>query len=271
MHGSESVITVAGLTAFLLPRWRRRRGAAAPSPSQAHFRASGSPRSEGDRSGGRVPALQFLQCHSPACPGDPCSLCAGEACRSCIRARTAMPGAAMRRQSFQRRFAMPDRQVDLSRLEGNALARWYRRSPQEIEQERLGARNQAYDAFFTPTRLGQVDRPAAANSSAPNGVADCIGCHGRIPPPFSFPFPIDGFPIFREGSSRPPSKPPGRDRKQCDLQYASDTDICVGQIDEKSKAVCHESAADRLAHCLRYGEVDIPALKTFPGGRRKWR
>lgn len=166
---------------------------------------------------------------------------------------------------------MPDRQVDPARLEGHALARWYRRSPQEIEQERLGARNQAYDAFFTPTRLGQVDRPAAANSSAPNGVADCIGCHGRIPPPFSFPFPIDGFPIFREGSSRPPSKPPERDRKQCDLQYASDTDICVGQIDEKSKAVCHESAADRLAHCLRYGEVDIPALKTFPGGRRKWR
>ena len=56
--------------------------------------------------------------------------------------------------------------------------RWrvgYRRSPQEIEQERQVFRNQTFVAFFAPTRLGQVDRIFAANTSAPNGVADCIG------------------------------------------------------------------------------------------------
>ena len=157
---------------------------------------------------------------------------------------------------------MPDRQVDPSRLEGDALARWYRRSPQEIEQERMGARTQAYDAFFAPARIGQVGRPTAANSSAPNGIADCIGCHGRIPPPFSFPFPIDGFPIFREGSSRPPSKPPERDRKQCEMQDQRDREACGLQPNSAAKRGCHESASARYAHCLKTGEVGWPNLFT---------
>lgn len=38
--------------------------------------------------------------------------------------------------------------VDPASLEGDALARWYLRSPQEIEQERHAAEAQRYDAFF---------------------------------------------------------------------------------------------------------------------------
>ena len=157
--------------------------------------------------------------------------------------------------------------VALSRARGEAIeAETPGRGPyrRQTGLDWLAGRGRIGDAARTAgERYGQAWRRARMEPSIPSSL--------DIQPPFSFPFPIDGFPIFREGSSRPPSKPPERDRKQCDLQYASDTDICVGQIDEKSKAVCHESAADRLAHCLRYGEVDIPALKTFPGGRRKWR
>ena len=45
---------------------------------------------------------------------------------------------------------MPDKLIDPSRLEGDALARWYRRSPQEIEQEREDHAEQLYQAFFRP-------------------------------------------------------------------------------------------------------------------------
>ena len=117
-------------------------------------------------------------------------------------------------------------------------------------------------------QIGLVPRKAATSVA---GITDCVGCHGRAPPLFPFPVPFrpGGFPVFREGSPQPPSKPPERDRKQCDLQYEFDTDICTGQVKAESKAVCHESAAERLAHCLRFGGVDTPALRTFPRGRRK--
>ena len=38
--------------------------------------------------------------------------------------------------------------IDPSRLQGEALNRWYLRSPGEIEQERRAAQAQNYDAFF---------------------------------------------------------------------------------------------------------------------------
>ncbi|MFN9848330.1 MAG: hypothetical protein ACK56C_08160 [Alphaproteobacteria bacterium] len=162
---------------------------------------------------------------------------------------------------------MPDKLIDPSRLEGDALARWYRRSPQEVEREREMASRRAYDAFFVRDGASAFGQLMAKTTSGPEAIADCVGCHGRAPPMFPFPFRPGGFPVFREGTPQPPSKPPERDRKQCDLQYEFDTDICTGQVNEESKAVCHESAAKRLAHCLRYGEVDTPALNTFPRGR----
>ena len=157
---------------------------------------------------------------------------------------------------------MPARQVDPARLEGDALARWYRRSPQEIEQERERARKLAYDAFFSPIGSTRVDRPLAANGTAPNGVADCVGCHGRIPPSVPFPFPKGGAPVLREGSSRPPSKPPERDRKQCEIQDQRDRQTCGLQPNSAAKRGCHESASARYAHCLKTGEVGWPSLFT---------
>jgi hypothetical protein len=43
---------------------------------------------------------------------------------------------------------MPDSPVDPASLEGDALARWYQRSPWEVEQERQTSSAQRYDDFF---------------------------------------------------------------------------------------------------------------------------
>jgi len=40
-------------------------------------------------------------------------------------------------------------QIDPARLDGDALTRWYLRSPADIEQERQAAAAQAYDNFFS--------------------------------------------------------------------------------------------------------------------------
>lgn len=42
---------------------------------------------------------------------------------------------------------MPERQIDPARLEGEALRRWYLRSPQDIEQERQAVAAQRHDGF----------------------------------------------------------------------------------------------------------------------------
>ncbi len=39
-------------------------------------------------------------------------------------------------------------QIDPARLEGDALRRWYLRSPEDIEDERLRRADQSYDAFY---------------------------------------------------------------------------------------------------------------------------
>ena len=43
---------------------------------------------------------------------------------------------------------MAERQIDTSRLQGEALQRWYLRSPQDEEQERQATAAQRYDDFF---------------------------------------------------------------------------------------------------------------------------
>lgn len=43
---------------------------------------------------------------------------------------------------------MPDSPIDPASLEGDALTRWYQRSPAEVEQERQAAEAQRYNAFF---------------------------------------------------------------------------------------------------------------------------
>lgn len=53
-------------------------------------------------------------------------------------------------------------QIDPARLEGEALRRWYLRSPTEIEEERKSAAAASYDQFFSPrapvAKVGQRER-----------------------------------------------------------------------------------------------------------------
>jgi hypothetical protein len=52
-------------------------------------------------------------------------------------------------------------QIDPARLEGNALTRWYLRSPADIEEERRQRAEQAYNTFFSQSGGDQSDSSAA--------------------------------------------------------------------------------------------------------------
>lgn len=114
-------------------------------------------------------------------------------------------------------------QIDPARLEGDALRRWYLRSPEDIEDERLRRADQRYDAFYgglqdirqsaspPPDRLLRAtgfgsttrdgtsrvathDAGAVAPQSTWSGprkpratIDDCVGCHGRLPSPPHIP------------------------------------------------------------------------------------
>lgn len=60
-------------------------------------------------------------------------------------------------------------QIDSARLEGDALRRWYLRSPADIEEERRSAAAQRYDQFFfrgnSAARDGQPESPIAETST----------------------------------------------------------------------------------------------------------
>ena len=62
---------------------------------------------------------------------------------------------------------MPDGSIDVGSLEGDALARWYLRSPADIEQEREDAAAKRYQTFFygpsgaNPDAVTARDAPAA--------------------------------------------------------------------------------------------------------------
>jgi hypothetical protein len=78
---------------------------------------------------------------------------------------------------------MPTRQVDPARLEGDALRRWYLRSPHELEQERQTLSDQRYRAFF-----GNND--AAAGGSAERRRTEMQG-QGRSQGEGDDPSPLD--------------------------------------------------------------------------------
>jgi hypothetical protein len=170
-------------------------------------------------------------------------------------------------------------QIDPARLEGEALRRWYLRSPADIENERQDAAAQRYDTFFSRSgpSLDAASRPQDATRSqkapasearqvAPHAADEnCVGCHGRLPrpplpPPFgTFPFPSG--PLFRDVPNSPPGAG-GSDRKQCEIQAQSDDRICGSQPRPKDIAICRASASRRRAHCQRSGEVGFPSLDT---------
>jgi len=208
--------------------------------------------------------------------------------------------------------------IDPSRLQGEALDRWYVRSPYEVQQERQAAHTQKYDAFFRrsepadpPTTLpdrtnqdfsatgrtwrtrgtnrwrdqdqstyapaedpqsGRFQLVAASQPAAAPGIANCPTCHGRVPPlpPFPFSF-LPGGPFFRDVPSVPSgggSQPDPRDKKECDRQLESDTEICGSLRRRDDIAICRATASDRYAHCRRPdGTIGFPHLETR-GGRR---
>ena len=63
--------------------------------------------------------------------------------------------------------------VDPASLQGEALSRWYLRSPAEIEQERQAAQAQKYDAFFGRTE--PMDPPTTSPALAYQGSSAAIG------------------------------------------------------------------------------------------------
>jgi cytochrome c553 len=193
-------------------------------------------------------------------------------------------------------------QIDPARLRGDALTRWYRRSPSDIEQERQAAETQRYNAFVGQLRPTSQDAlpdwgPATSgdhNEAGPNtswssqtgsihgsmrlaaldalegnlaqrsqvatAVPTCTSCHGshpEIPRPFPFPPSLPLW-FFRDGQGSTPSKPPERDRKQCEIQDQRDREICGSQPTPEAKAVCNETASLRYQHCLRTGEINMP-------------
>jgi hypothetical protein len=183
-------------------------------------------------------------------------------------------------------------QIDPARLEGDALTRWYLRSPTDIEQERQGAAAQSYDDFFGRTdeapdqRDGASINPSPAQGGLGNWGAGaspsyavyrpdhdsanwtevaansptCANCHSLLPP--LAPIPIPFGPLLRRIPSFPQSGRPEDDRKQCEIQDRNDRQICGRQPSEQDRAICHASASVRWKNCLRTGHVDDPALDT---------
>jgi hypothetical protein len=123
-------------------------------------------------------------------------------------------------------------QIDPARLEGDALRRWYLRSPDEIEEERRKKTEQSYNAFYNgleglrepelgseyadtnTTEPPQQHRSAgyriAANTASPPPAAQgqfpkpqarpkvCDTCHDVLPPLWPNPWlppPIGTFPV----------------------------------------------------------------------------
>lgn len=193
--------------------------------------------------------------------------------------------------------------IDPARLEGEALQRWYRRSPADLEYEREAGEAQRYVQITAPMRPASLALAAEANSRtgsdrwpgafgygqrqltapAPQRGAFgheeaqrqrvqiaandhvCRSCHwGGVPP-----IPPRGLTSFRDVPTLPPSKPPERDRKQCEIQDARDRETCGRQPNAAAKAVCNESATRRYSHCLLTGEVDYPNLFTHPSAPRR--
>jgi hypothetical protein len=74
---------------------------------------------------------------------------------------------------------MANGQVDPAKLEGKALMRWYRRTPEEIEAERRQAATDAYNRFFYPTQSDQAagsdDGTADGQDPPANGAQAPIG------------------------------------------------------------------------------------------------
>ena len=116
-------------------------------------------------------------------------------------------------------------------------------------------------------------------AASPRGFWDywspkgCQNCHGYTPdtlPPIGghSPLPPNHSPRTGGGSGDSGAQPRGGDKKECDQQAASDSQICGRLQSPKDIAICRETASRRYAHCLRPdGTTGFPPLET-KGGRR---
>jgi hypothetical protein len=187
-------------------------------------------------------------------------------------------------------------QIDPARLDGDALTRWYLRSPADIENERQAAAARRYADFFGEPGQPETEQDSTQFDQSSTDPADshrslrrvgygeglddgvyrpgqdgtqkvatgatvwnCAGCHGLGPP---VPVPVPLLPLFRKGSGDPPSdgasssQPQWSNRKQCNQQFEADREICQRAKNYK----CWENQNKRLAHCSPTGEVGTPPL-----------
>jgi hypothetical protein len=194
-------------------------------------------------------------------------------------------------------------QIDPARLQGEALRRWYLRSPAEIEEERRLAASRAYEAFFSrvdnavpvnaqqEAHSDQIDRVLRSDRNAPVvsgatsaiknqltaaaprpgfwdhwSIRGCSNCHGYTPetlPPVGGHKPFPPTYDRRGGRSDGSADRRWSDRAQCNQQFENDRKIC-----QKAKSPdCWENSNRRLGHCNSTGEVNTPPLRFGPPGR----
>lgn len=88
--------------------------------------------------------------------------------------------------------SMAHGQIDPARLEGDALNRWYLRSPADVEAERSRAADRAYREFFAPSEQRdpegkqQAEQYEVAAAAPPRfwdywSLRGCRNCHGYTP------------------------------------------------------------------------------------------
>jgi hypothetical protein len=200
---------------------------------------------------------------------------------------------------------MASGQIDPARLQGDALRRWYLRSPVEIENERRLAAAEAYDAFFSRVEDGasrnaearaygrEVDwppighrtkglpaEPIATHGSkyqltAPAGspgfwdhwsIRGCSNCHGYTPETLP---PIGGHspfpPIFERRGGRSDGSAGARWSDRPQCNQQFEADRKICQNAKSPQ--CWENSNRRLSHCSSTGEVGIPPLMFGPPNR----
>jgi hypothetical protein len=128
----------------------------------------------------------------------------------------------------------------------------------------------------TEGRAGHYVQLAATSPSfwdywSPRG---CENCHGYTPdtlPPVGGQSPFPFGRSTRDGgrSGEGSSQPERRDKKECDLQLDSDSQICGRLPSPGDVAICRGTATERYAYCRRPGgTIGFPRLETR-GGRRR--
>ena len=126
-----------------------------------------------------------------------------------------------------------------------------------------------------PGPRGQFVQQAAASPGfwdywSPRG---CANCHGYTPgtlPPVGgqSPLPPNYSPRSGGASGQGGSQPDRRDKKECEQQLESDSQICGRLPRREDVAICRGTASERYAYCRRPdGTIGFPRLET-KGGRR---